>query len=141
VRLRAIGAGMLFIYCLCACSPAPPASGGTLTSAVSEDEARAMAEEILTALNEGDYAAWSANWSQELKDAINEEAFLAFRDEALAQRGDFQDITDVTLEEGSEEGFVRWVLTAEHEDGPATLALGFETDGREITGIFWEPVD
>lgn len=100
-----------------------------------------MAESMLNALNDGDYAAWSENWTQELKDGIGEDAFLEFRDHALEQRAEFQEIVSVDLQPGTQAGFVHWVVTAEHERGQATLGMGFESDGRQVTGIFWEPVE
>lgn len=100
-----------------------------------------MGESMLNALNDGDYATWSENWTAELRDAIGEDAFLEFRDQALEQRGAFQEIVSVELQPGTQPGFVRWVVTAEHEEGTSESAMAFATDGREITGVFWEPVD
>jgi hypothetical protein len=69
---------------LTACSSASE----PIESPVTEDEATEMAESALQAFNESDYTAWSQDWSDAMKSAIDEDAFLAFRDQYHGQLGD-----------------------------------------------------
>jgi hypothetical protein len=46
----------------------------------------------LKAFNSGNYAAWSADWSEALKDAIREKDFLSFREQAIATAGRYVSI-------------------------------------------------
>lgn len=78
---------LLLIAVLAAACGSAPADDGKVTSVLSEAEATAIAENALNALNSGDYAAWSHDWDDSVKGAINEEAFPQYREQALAQTG------------------------------------------------------
>ena len=60
---------LLIVAVLVAACGGAPASDGEVTSALTEAEATAIAENALNALNVGDYAAWSRNWDDSLKGA------------------------------------------------------------------------
>lgn len=72
-----------------------------------------MAENALEAFNRRDYAAWSANWSESMEAAIDEEAFLAFQKRFQERLGDYIVITGVTGISGSDPGTYRWTFDVE----------------------------
>lgn len=117
------------------------ACGGTSTpveSPVSEDQAIEMAENALEAFNEGDYSAWSRDWSETMKSAIDEQAFLAFRDEFHAQLGDYTAVTNVTGAQGSDRGTYRWTYDIQFENGDYRMWFGFKEGSPLIEGVSFE---
>jgi hypothetical protein len=126
------------VLALAACASGPSGDSG-LTSAVSEDEARQMIEAAMVdGYNAGDYAAYSANWSDAMKAGIDEAAFLGFHEQAMAQVGRFVAIDSLERRPGAESGSVRWVADLEFEKGAAAFAFAFRTDGELIEGVFVE---
>lgn len=140
-RFRLFGwmAMMVLVVMLAACSGSDSA-GETLSSALTEEQAAEIATSAMEAFNAGDYAGWSRDWSAAMKGAIGEEDFLAYREQVLAQLGEFQSIESITLAPGSSNGFVRWVAVTKFENGRMQFGFGFEEDGREVTGVFPEVV-
>lgn len=118
-----------------ACAPAMPAASGPVTSALSEAEAIVIAENALVALNAGDYAAWSRDWDDALKSAINEAAFLAFREQALQQVGRYQSILAVEMAPSPKAGHVRWVFTCQFEKAKVRLIMAFPQDGKRADTV------
>lgn len=129
-----LGATVLVALLFSGCSQEPAA----IDSPVTEEEATEMAENALGAFNEGNYASWSRDWSDEMKAAIGEDAFLAFRDQAHAQLGNYVAITDVTGSEGGDPGTYRWTFDVEFEKGPYTMWLGFKEGSKLIEGVSFE---
>jgi hypothetical protein len=118
---------------LAGCSSDPTPATSPIPS-VEEAEATAMARNALDAFNAGDYAAWSRDWSDTLRAAINESAFLAFREQTVARLGKYVSIEDTTLT-SVKAGTHRWVFTVRFEQATATLSFGF-VDGRTaIEGV------
>ena len=114
--------------------------GSTSTaSPVTEDEARAMAENMLAAYNTGEYGAWSRDWSQVMKDAIGEDAFLAFRDQTMATAGSFVSIGSIQSRPGNNPGVTRWEFETEFENGPMDFMIAFEEGSKLIEGVDLRP--
>ena len=105
-------------------------------SALTAQEAITLAEEAMAGLASGDFAVWSRNWSTTMKEAISEEAFLAYREELLSTMGAYQSIESVSLAQANTAGYVRWVAVTNFEKGQMEFAFSFEQDGRLIEGVF-----
>jgi hypothetical protein len=118
---------------LAACSPSPEPAASP-TPSVDEATATEMAQHALEALDAGDYRAWSRDWSETLKGAIGESAFLAFREQARAQLGAYVAIED-TLLTSVQPGTHRWEFTVRFEKATATLSFGFIDGGTAIEGV------
>lgn len=106
------------------------ADDGKVTSVLTEAEATAIAENALNALNSGDYAAWSRDWDDSMKSAINEEAFLQYREQVLAQTGQFQSIISVEMTPSKRADSVRWVFTCQFENAKVRFIMAFPQDGK-----------
>lgn len=130
----ALGATMLLALLSVGCS----ADQTGVESPVTEQEAREMAENALTAFNEADYVSWSRDWSDAMKAAIGEDAFLAFRDQFHSELGDYVAITEVSGAQGSDPGTYRWTFDVEFENGPYTMWLGFKEGSKLIEGVSFE---
>lgn len=131
---------LIAVVLVTACSGAP-ASDGELTSVLTEVEATAIAENALNALNTGDYAAWSRDWDNDLKGAINEEAFLQFREQALGQVGQFQSILSAEMAPSPRADSVRWVFTCQFENAKVRFIMAFPKDGKLANTVTTEPAE
>ena len=117
-------------------SPSEP-----IESPITQDQATEMAENALQAFNDRDYTAWSRDWSETMKSAIDEDAFLAFRDQYHDQLGDWRAITEVSGAPGSDEGTYRWTFDLEFEGGGYRMWFGFKEGSPLIEGVSFEEID
>jgi hypothetical protein len=113
---------------------------GEATSVLSQEEAAAIVENAMQGLADGDYAAWSRDWSDTMKSAIPEKAFLDYRSQVTAQYGQFVSIESVTVEPGRKQGYVRWAAICNFENGRIKFNFSFENNGRLIEGVSPEAV-
>ena len=116
-----------------------PAASGPVTSALTEAEAAAIGENALAALNAGDYAAWSRDWDEALKSAINEEAFLAYREQVLEAAGQYQETLSIDMSPSPRADSVRWVLTCQFEKAKVRFIMAFPADGKRMNTVMTEP--
>jgi len=121
-----------------ACGGAP-AEDGKVTSVLTETEAAAIAENALNGLNSGDYAAWSHDWDDSMKSAINEEAFLQYREQVLSQVGPYQSVLSVEMTPSKNADSVRWVFTCQFEKAKVRLIMAFPQDGKLANTVLTEP--
>ena len=127
-------AGLVVAGLSLAASSASPDPAGSPKPSVDETTATEMARHALEALDAGDYTAWSRDWSPTLRAAIDESAFLAFREQAVTQLGEYVSIEDTVLT-SVKPGTHRWAFTVRFEKATATLSFGF-VDGRTaIEGV------
>ena len=113
---------------------------GEAVSVLSQDEATAIIGNALQGLTDGDYTAWSRDWSDTMKGAIPEKAFLDFRKQVTGQYGQFVSIESVTMEPAKKQGYVRWAAICNFENGKVKFNFTFENDGRLIEGVLPEAV-
>ena len=105
-------------------------------SAFTQAQATALAENALEGFAAGDYTAWSRDWSGAMKDAISEETFWAYRQEVLNTMGAYESIESVTIAPSDTEGYVRWVVVTNFENGQMEFAFSFRQDDKLVEGIF-----
>lgn len=132
---------LLIVAVLASACGAAPANSDAVTSALSETEATAIGENALTALNAGDYTAWSRDWDGTLKSAINEDAFLAYREQVLEQVGQYQSILSVEMTPSKKAGSVRWVFTCQFEKAKLRFIMAFPEDGKLANTVLTEPAE
>jgi hypothetical protein len=113
---------------------------GEAVSILSQEEATEIVENAMQGLADGDYATWSRDWSDTMKNAIPEKAFLDYRSQLTAQYGQFVSIESVTIEPGKTQGYVRWAAVCNFENGKVKFNFSFENAGRLIEGVLPEDV-
>lgn len=134
--LVAIG---LFAF-VAACGTAAGSSDSNTVSPITQTEAIEIAEQAMQGFNERDYAQWAGDWSEAMQAAIDEDAFLGFRDTYHGQLGDFVAVTSVTGAPGNDPGVYRWTFDLEFENGQYGMYLAFTEDSKKVEGIqFLEP--
>lgn len=109
-----------------------------VTSPVTEEQALVMAENALEAFNTGDYDAWSSDWSDTMKGAIDEGAFVQFRDQFHAALGDYVSIAGATGAPGENPGFYRWTFDVVFEKADYRVWFGFADGSPLIEGVSFE---
>lgn len=131
---------VLLIVAMLASACGGSAPEGEAVSILSQEEATAIVENAMQGLADGDYAAWSRDWSDTMKSAIPEKAFLDYRSQVTAQYGQFASIESVTVEPGKKQGYIRWAAICNFENGRIKFNFSFENDGRLIEGVLPEAV-
>lgn len=84
---------------------------------LDEAEAVELADEIMTAFAEGDFAISSSHWSPAMRSAIPAADWSALRDATLAVGGDYLGITTAELTAADTAGMVRWEFVADFLGG------------------------
>lgn len=131
---------VLLIITVLASACGGSAAEGEAVSVLTQEEATEIAENAMQGLANGDYAAWSRDWSDTMKGAIPEKAFLDFRKQVTGQYGQFVSIESVIMEPGKKQGYVRWAALCNFENGKVKFNFSFENDGRLIEGVLPEAV-
>lgn len=131
---------VLLIVAVLASACGGSAPEGEAVSVLSQEEATAIVENAMQGLADGDYAAWSRDWSEAMKSAIPEKAFLDYRSQLTAQYGQFVSVESVTVEPAKKQGYVRWAAVCNFENGRVKFNFTFANDGRLIEGILPEEV-
>jgi len=114
-------------------------SGARADGPGAVDEARAteIAAQALEAFNAGDYDGWSRDWSEAMKEAIDADAFTAWRAAAMEQLGRYVSLGAATRTSRSP-GTYRWTFTVRFEKGEAPFGFAFAGEGQQVEGVFAE---
>jgi hypothetical protein len=126
--LSAIG----FAWLLAACALNAPAG----TAALTEGQAREIAEQTLSALNDGDYEAFSANFDEKLREAINEQRFEELRLLVQESSGGFVSLTGPKLVKTASPQTVGYVYDCKFEKEDVVMTHTYFVDGNQIAGFF-----
>ena len=124
-----------------ACGSPSNATEREVVSALTKEEATTMIDNALQALNTGDYATWSQNWDEDMKAAIKDKDFQSYRDQVVAQYGEYVSLESVEIQPGLQKGNVRWIAIADFERGKIKFTFGFPNDSRLVKGVFSEAVE
>jgi Protein of unknown function (DUF3887) len=124
----------------CGSAPGNPPQSKT-ESVLSPEEASTLIDSALQALNTGDYAAWSRDWADDMKDAIKDSDFQDYRQQVIAQYGQYVALESIEIQPGINADRVRWVVVADFEKGKIKYTFSFLPDGKQVKGIFPEAVE
>ncbi len=113
------------------------ACGPQATAAVSEADVTTLAEEKMQALNDGDYATFTADFSDVLVGAIPEDSFQDLRETILGASGRFESVTGLRLTNAKTPGYVNYSITCQFEEEEVLLTLVYAVDGEQVEGIFF----
>ncbi len=113
------------------------ACGPQATAVVSEAYVTTLAEEKMQALNNGDYAAFTADFSEVLVNAISEENFKDVRETILGASGRFESVTGLRLANARAAGYVNYIVTCQFAEEEVLLTLVYAVDGEQVEGIFF----
>lgn len=105
-------------------------------AALSDAEVVELAGRLLTGLNEGDYAAFSRDFSDEMRAALPESQFGALRDMLQETSGNYLTCGEPTLSNRSGYSIYRLICRFEKEEVVVTLT--FKINGRQVEGLFFD---
>ena len=141
-RLTTLFALLIATMIAAACGSAPAdVPQGKAQSVLSQEEASTLIDRALQALNTGDYAAWSRDWADDMKAAIKDKDFQSYRDQVVAQYGQYVALESIEIQPGTNVDRVRWVVVADFEKGKIKYTFSFLPDGKQVKGIFPEAVE
>jgi hypothetical protein len=92
----------------------------------------------LYAWNEGDYAGWTADWSDEMLALSDETSWQEARTQALPLTGKFETIGELTSEEFSN-GFTKWTAICDFEQVQIVFAIVLPNAGGNVQGLYMDP--
>jgi hypothetical protein len=143
-RISLVSIMLFVIVVMAGCAPmnrqTVTTSQGSIRSGLTEAQATEIAENAMKGLREGNYAVWSRDWTDTMKGAIKEEGFLSYREQVIANYGEYQSIASIEQIQSQTKGYVRWSIIANFEKGQIRFNFAFKEDGRLIEGIFPEAV-
>lgn len=117
------------------------ACGGTGSSGgspLTQEQVTQIANDALTALNTGDYAAYTQHFSGMMKSVVPESTFKELRDQLASAAGKFISIEKVEKLPAQTQGYIRWTFTVNFEKTQGKLALVIKEDGNQIEGVHFE---
>lgn len=120
----------LTLTALAACRP-------QATAAVSEAYVTALAEEKMQAVNRGDYAIFTTDFSEVLADAIPEASFQDLRETILEASGRFESVTGLRIANARTSGYLNYIVACQFEEEEVLLTLVYSVDGEQVEGIFF----
>jgi hypothetical protein len=122
--------GVLLTMTLAACAGEPVEQAPTAIR--SNHQVQAIAENLLTAYNLGDYQAFSRDLSLPAKLIVDEDAFAEFRTENLSVTGPFTAVTSVQPEPGKQDpDHVRYLVRAQFQHlNAVALVITLSRDGQ-----------
>jgi Protein of unknown function (DUF3887) len=131
---------VVLVSAACGSTPANVPQG-TAESVLNQQEASRLIDNALQALNTGDYAGWSQDWADDMKAAIKDSDFQSYRQQVMAQYGQYIALESIEIQPGLNADRVRWVAVAGFEKGKIKYTFSFLPEGRQVKGIFPEAVE
>jgi hypothetical protein len=123
---------LISLLAIAACGLNAPAG----KAAISDEEARLIAEAALMAINEGDYDGFVANFADPLIEAMTEEKFLELRAILQETGGNFLSLKGPRLVKASSPEGVGYVYTCKFENEDVVLTNYYRIDGDKVEGFF-----
>jgi hypothetical protein len=114
---------------------------GRAESILTQEEASTLIDSALHALNTGEYAAWSQDWADDMKAAIKDADFQAYRQQVVERYGQYVALDSIEIQPGTSADRVRWVVIADFEKGKIKYSFSFLPTGKQVKGIFPEAVE
>jgi Protein of unknown function (DUF3887) len=111
------------------CGPANPAD-------LTNDEIIAITKNILTALDNGNYAAFSRDFSDEMKNALPEDQFNKLGDMLHKFSGKFISTGNLSLSNNQDFALYQIICKYEHEDVVVTIV--FRIKGKLVEGLYFD---
>jgi hypothetical protein len=105
-------------------------------AALSNEEVVQMTGQILTALNDGDYAAFTQDFSNEMLAAFPEDQFTALGDLLQEASGNYVSCGEPSISNNGGYAIYRLICQFDLEDVVVTIT--FKVDGDQVEGLFFD---
>ncbi|MBI4732352.1 MAG: DUF3887 domain-containing protein [Chloroflexi bacterium] len=120
---------ILLSFLAAGCGPASPA-------AISDDEVIAVTTNILTAMDAGDYTAFTSDFSDEMLAAFTEEQFSQLRDLIFSASGNFVSANELSI--SNKQGFAIYRIICKYDLEDVVVTIVFKIDGIQVEGLFFD---
>lgn len=111
------------------CGPASPAD-------LTDEQVVEITRNILTALDTGDYAAFTRDFSDEMGTALPESQFHELRDMLHKYSGKFVHPIEMSL--SNKQGFAVYRITCKYEYEDVVVTVVFRIKGKQVEGLFFD---
>lgn len=105
-------------------------------SALSDDEVLAITENILTALDAGDYDAFTKDFGQEMAAAFPESEFANMQTMLADSSGAYQSCGESKLL--NQEDFAVYRFPCQYEKEEVTVTVVMKIDGTTVDGLYFD---
>ncbi len=102
---------------------------------LSDQQVTAMTENILRALDENNYPAFVAKFSEQMNSAFSQEQFTSLRNLLQESSGKFVAIGKWSL--SNRQGFVNYRIPCEYELENIVVTITFKIGGSQIEGLYF----
>lgn len=115
---------------LSGCSQAPGRQG------LTDQRATEIAENVLQAINDGNYSNFSRDFSSNMKKEIPQSDFANLRELILKASGLYNSILETVSVDDERPGYIVYIFTCQFENGQFQLNLTFKEGIDQIEGLF-----
>lgn len=105
-------------------------------SALSDEEVKQKAEQILAALDSEDYIAFSQDFSEAMLEAFSEGQFADLRNSLQEASGKYQSCDLPSL--SNRQGYAIYRLICQFEREKVVMTLVFAVHGDQVEGLFFD---
>jgi hypothetical protein len=116
---------------LIGCQTAEPA-------ALSNDQVIKVVDNLLTGINQGDYASFARDFSDEMKTGFTEQMFTSLVDLLRNASGNYVSCAGATPELSNNQGYAIYRLICTFEKENVVVTVTFKTEGDKVEGLFFD---
>ncbi len=125
--LAVIALVLMMLAGLCGCSARP--------AGLSDQQVDSVTENILKAIDENNYPAFTHDFSPQMKSAFPQEKFTQLRSMLQTASGNFvyMDVPSIS----NNQGYAVYHYPAKYSDETVTVTVTFLIGGQEVEGLFF----
>lgn len=127
--LPTVGILLVLTFLAAGCTPPSPAS-------LADDEITRITENILSAIDSGDYESFTHDFSQEMLSAFPEDQFNQLRDLLFASSGSFLSAGKMDL--SNQEDFAIYRIRCSYQLEDVMVTVVFRVEGTRVEGLFFD---
>jgi len=105
-------------------------------AALTDDEVLVVTQNVLTALDANDYAAFTRDYSPDMLAAYSEDKFTQLRDLLQSASGKYVSTGKVNL--SNNQGYAVYRIICKYKQEDVVVTIVFKVDGKQIEGLFFD---
>ena len=103
---------------------------------LTDDEVLVVTQNVLTALDANDYAAFTRDYSPDMLAAYSEDKFTQLRDLLQSASGKYVSTGKVNL--SNNQGYAVYRIICKYKQEDVVVTIVFKVDGKQIEGLFFD---
>lgn len=121
----------LMLLLMAGCTPLQPAS-------LPDDQVIGVVENMLTAIDQGDYQQFSRDFSPAMKEGFSEEMFTSLAELLKNASGRYTTCAGAKAELSNSQGYASYRLICEYEQEKVIVTVTFLAGGDKVEGLFFD---